>query len=130
MKILLFGREGKVGTILMKALDEAGHEVTGVEVGEPVSADGFDATVDFTVPSAVHGNAITALTAGVPCVIGTTGLTEAALAELGELARAQRVACFVAPNFALGAVLMMRFAAEAARSFPRAEIIELHADTK
>ena len=63
-------------------------------------------------------------------MIGTTGLGEAALEELDALAREQRIPCFLAPNFALGAVLMMRFAAEAARSFPHAEIIELHADTK
>ena len=130
MRLLLFGREGKVGVVLMSALSAAGHDVTGVEVGEIVDAAGFDAAVDFTAPSAVHGNAVTALSAGVPCVIGTTGLGEAALAELDALAREQRIPCFMAPNFALGAVLMMRFAAEAARSFPHAEIIELHADTK
>ena len=95
-----------------------------------VDAAGFDAAVDFTAPAAVHGNAVTALSAGVPCVIGTTGLGDDALAELDALAREQRIPCFLAPNFALGAVLMMRFAAEAARSFPHAEIIELHADTK
>ena len=66
----------------------------------------------------------------MPCVIGTTGLGDDDLAELDRQARERRVPCFVAPNFALGAVLMMRFAAEAARSFPHAEIIELHADTK
>ena len=71
-----------------------------------------------------------ALGAGVPCVIGTTGSDEDDLARARRLARESEVACFVAPNFALGAVLMMRFAAEAARSFPHAEIIELHADTK
>src|SRR6478735_6016929 len=116
MKVLLFGREGKVGAVLMRALEAQGHEVTGVEVGELVDAAGFDAAVDFTAPAAVHGNAITALSAGVPCVIGTTGLGEDALAELDALAREQRISCFLAPNFALGAVLMMRFAAEAARS--------------
>ena len=63
-------------------------------------------------------------------MIGTTGLGEADLEELDRLARAQDLPCFVAPNFALGAVLMMRFAAEAARSFDHAEIIELHAETK
>jgi 4-hydroxy-tetrahydrodipicolinate reductase len=130
MKILLFGREGKVGTVLMGALSAAGHDVRGVEVGEPVEAAGFDAAVDFTTPSAVRGNATTALAARVPCVIGTTGLSEDDLAELDGLAREGQVACFVAPNFALGAVLMMRFAVEAARSFSRAEIIELHVDTK
>jgi len=130
MRVLLFGREGKVGAVLMTALGEAGHEVVGVEVGEPIEAAGFDAAVDFTAPAAVFGNATTALSAGVPCVIGTTGLDEASLAELDRLGRESQVACFVAPNFALGAILMMRFAAEAARSFPDAEIIELHASTK
>lgn len=130
MRILLFGREGKVGVVLIAALGAAGHEVVGVEVGEEVDASGFDAAVDFTAPAAVKGNAITALAARVPCVIGTTGLSADDLADLDRQARDAGVACFVAPNFALGAVLMMRFAAEAARSFPHAEIIELHADTK
>ena len=130
MKVVLFGREGKVGAVLMEALGAAGHDVKGVEVGESVDLIGFDAAVDFTAPSAVLGNATAALSAGVPCVIGTTGLGEDDLAELDRSARARTIPCFVAPNFALGAVLMMRFAAEAARSFPNAEIIELHADTK
>jgi 4-hydroxy-tetrahydrodipicolinate reductase len=130
MRVLLFGRDGKVGTVLMTALRAAGHDVDGVEAGEEVDVTGFDAAVDFTAPAAVLENALVALSAGVPCVIGTTGLDEAGLAELDRSARASRVPCFVAPNFALGAVLMMRFAAEAARSFPDAEIIELHADTK
>jgi 4-hydroxy-tetrahydrodipicolinate reductase len=130
MRILLFGRDGKVGSVLMQALPAAGHEIEGVELGEPVDPGGFDAAIDFTAPSAVRGNAVAALSAGVPCVIGTTGLGEDALAELDALAREHGVPCFLAPNFALGAVLMMRFAAEAARSFAKAEIIELHADTK
>jgi len=130
MRILLFGRDGKVGTVLMAALTAAGLDAIGVEAGEAFDASGFDAAVDFTAPSAVLGNATATLAAGVSCVIGTTGLTEEALAELDRTARDNAVACFVAPNFALGAVLMMRFAAEAARSFPAAEIIELHANTK
>jgi 4-hydroxy-tetrahydrodipicolinate reductase len=130
MRVLLFGREGKVGSVLVRELARAGHDVTGVEIGEPVEASGFDAAVDFTAPAAVRGNAVAALAAGVPCVIGTTGLTEGVLEELDRVARERQVACFVAPNFALGAVLMMRFAAEAARSFDHAEIIELHAETK
>ena len=75
----------------------------------------------------VLANAGVALAAGVPCVIGTTGLTEDGLARLDALSREHGAPCFVAPNFALGAVLMMRFAAEAARSYPQAEIVELHA---
>jgi len=130
MRILLFGRDGKVGTVLMAAFAAAGHDTVGVEAGETFDGSGFDAAVDFTAPSAVLGNATATLAVGVPCVVGTTGLTEEALAELDRAALERKIACFVAPNFALGAILMMRFAAEAARSFPAAEIIELHADTK
>jgi 4-hydroxy-tetrahydrodipicolinate reductase len=83
--------------------------------------------VDFTAPDAVEDNVRAALKAGVPCVVGTTGWQPE---RLEGLARERGVALFVAPNFAVGAVLMMRFAAEAARHLPRAEIVELHADTK
>ena len=130
MRVLVFGREGKVGAVLMHALVDAGHETLGLEVGDEVDLVGIDVAVDFTTPTSVLGNAITVLTAGVPCVIGTTGLADDDLAQLDRKARETKTQCFVAANFALGAVLMMRFAAEAARSFPRAEIIELHADTK
>ena len=130
MRVLLFGREGKVGSVLMRALAAEGHDVVGVEIGDVVQAAGFEVAVDFTAPAAVLGNAMAALAAGVPCVIGTTGLDAGDLASLDRTAREHSVPCFVAPNFALGAVLMMRFAEEAARSFPRAEIVELHAETK
>jgi 4-hydroxy-tetrahydrodipicolinate reductase len=70
------------------------------------------------------------LEAGVPCIVGTTGLGPADLASFDALARRRRIPCFVAPNFAVGAVLMMRFAAEAGRYLPRAEIIELHHEAK
>ena len=130
MRVLLFGSEGKVGSVLMRALAAEGHDLVGVEIGDAVAPEGFDAAVDFTAPAAVLGNATTALSARVPCVIGTTGLGADGLASLDKTAREHSVPCFVAPNFALGAVLMMRFAEEAARSFPRAEIVELHAETK
>jgi len=130
VRVLVFGRDGKVGAVLMQSLAAAAHDVLGVEAGEPVDFGGVDAAVDFTTPAAVLGNASAALAAGVPCVIGTTGLDDDDLAQLDRQAREMKTQCFVAPNFALGAILMMRFAAEAARSFPQAEIIELHADTK
>jgi 4-hydroxy-tetrahydrodipicolinate reductase len=130
MKILLFGREGKVGRLLVTALGDAGHAVTGVEAAEAFDATGYDAAVDFTTPAAVVGNASAALAAGVACVVGTTGLGDDELAELDGLGREHGAPCLVVPNFALGAVLMMRFAEEASRSFPHAEIIELHAETK
>lgn len=120
MRIVLNGRGGKVGSVLGPALEAAGHEL----VGEPAGAD---AVVDFTGPEVVEANVRAALEAGVPCVVGTTGWDPRAL---DGLARERGVALFVAPNFAVGAVLMMRFAAEAARHLPRAEIVEFHAETK
>lgn len=130
MKVVLFGREGKVGAVVGAALRAAGHDVTGVEVGEAVELAGHDAAVDFTAPSAVSGNVERALAAGIPCVVGTTGLAEAELSRLGRLAEERGLPLFVAPNFAVGAVLMMRFAEEAFRLMPHAEIVELHHDTK
>lgn len=85
--------------------------------------------VEFTHPSAVETNLRIALGAGVHCVVGTTGLTEETLMSLASAAPAG-VCLFMAPNFAIGAVLMMRFAAQAARFMPHAEIIELHHDQK
>ncbi|MEB3221043.1 MAG: 4-hydroxy-tetrahydrodipicolinate reductase [Candidatus Sericytochromatia bacterium] len=86
--------------------------------------------VDFTRPDTVHGVAEAALAAGVRPVIGTTGLTASELGALEAAAQARGLGVLVAPNFALGAILMMRFAAEAARYFDHAEIVELHHDRK
>lgn len=86
----------------------------------------LDVIVDFTRPDAVLGNTVAALEAGVAVVVGTTGLRPEELARIGRLAEARGRAAFIAPNFALGAVLMMRFAAEAARLLPACEIVELH----
>lgn len=130
MRILLFGARGKVGSVLGPKLAEAGHVVTDVERGEQPSYDEQDAAIDFTRPDTVRANMEGCLGAGLPCIVGTTGLGEDDLASLDELARERGVACFVAPNFALGAVLMMRFAAEAAQHFPKAEIVELHDEAK
>jgi 4-hydroxy-tetrahydrodipicolinate reductase len=124
VKVALFGAAGKVGTVLAPALAADGHEVVDARAHGPT---GCDAAVDFTRPDAAGGNVELCLAAGVPAVIGTTGFDTGAV---DAAARAAGLPCFFAPNFALGAVLMMRFAAEAARSFARAEIVELHADTK
>lgn len=130
MNVVLFGREGKVGSVLGPALRAAGHEVTGVEVGEDVELAGHAAAVDFTAPDAVLANARRTLEAGVPCLIGTSGLADPGRAELDALARDRGLPCFVVPNFAIGAVLMMRFAEQAAVHMPHAEIIEQHHETK
>ena len=130
MKVAVFGARGKVGAVMAAALSEAGHEVVGIDLGDPVALEGCDAAVDFTQPDAVQGNVRACLEQGVPVVVGTSGLGEAEREELDALARERGLACFVAPNFAVGAVLMMRFAEEAAQFFPQAEIIELHHEAK
>jgi len=127
VKVAVFGARGKVGATMAAALAEAGHQVVGIDVGDPVAVDGCDAAVDFTQPDAVEADVSACVDAGVPCVIGTTGFDRAAV---DRLAREQGVPVFHAPNFAVGAVLMMRFAADAAKHLPKAEIVELHHDTK
>jgi 4-hydroxy-tetrahydrodipicolinate reductase len=124
VKVCLFGAAGKVGSVLGPALADAGHDVVDGRAHGPT---GCDVAVDFTRPDAVLANAGSSLEARVPLVVGTTGFDTD---ELDRLAREAGVPCLYAPNFALGAVLMMRFAEDASRVFPRAEIVELHAETK
>jgi 4-hydroxy-tetrahydrodipicolinate reductase len=119
VRVALLGAGGKVGSVLGPALTQAGHELVDLEQAE--------AMVDFTRSDAVFANVSRALDAGVPCVVGTTGWEPSAV---DARARESGLPVFYAPNFALGAVLMMRFAAEAAKLMPNAEIVELHADTK
>ena len=130
MRVLLFGAGGKVGSVLAPRLEEAGHGVRGVERGDKPKYKGQEAAIDFTRPDAVRRNVEGALGAGLPCIVGTTGIGPGDLAAFDALARERGIACFVAPNFAVGAVLMMRFAAESARHLPRAEIVELHDERK
>jgi 4-hydroxy-tetrahydrodipicolinate reductase len=130
MRVLLLGAGGKVGEVLAPRLEDAGHEVTRVGRRETPDFEGHDAAIDFTLPDAVRANVEGALGSGVPCIVGTTGLGPEDLQAFDRLARERGVACFVAPNFALGAVLMMRFAAEAVRYLPNAEIVELHDERK
>jgi len=119
LRVCLYGSGGKVGRVLAPALDAAGHRLVELNAAE--------AAIDFTAPEAVVPNMLAALDAGVPCVIGTSG---ADLAPVDERARERGLSAFFAPNFAIGAVLMMRLAAEAARFLPRAEIVELHNEAK
>jgi 4-hydroxy-tetrahydrodipicolinate reductase len=119
VKICLYGRGGKVGRVLAPALEASGHELVDL-----VAAD---AAVDFTAPDLVVPNALRALDAGVPCVIGTTG---ASLDDVDARARERGLPVFFAPNFAIGAFLMMRLVAEAAAYLARVEIVELHNEAK
>ena len=120
MKVLLLGRRGKVGSVLGRALEAAGHELVETAADAEVA-------VDFTRPEAVEDNVRLCLEAGVPCVVGTTGFDRERVAAL---AREHELPVFFAPNFSLGGVLMMRFAEEAGNTMAGAVIIELHHETK
>ncbi|MGA9761357.1 MAG: dihydrodipicolinate reductase C-terminal domain-containing protein [Gaiellaceae bacterium] len=130
MKIAFFGSLGKVGRELCPGLEQAGYEVVGVDLGDKLDPSGVEAMIDFTQPDTVEKNVVESLGHGIACIVGTTGLSSAQLESLDALARKNGKPLFVAPNFAIGAVLMMRFAAEAAKFMPRAEIIELHGEAK
>jgi 4-hydroxy-tetrahydrodipicolinate reductase len=108
--------------------------VGGVELGEDLAAGlaSFrpDVAVDFTHPSSAMPNLRAMVAAGVRPVVGTTGFTPADLDEARALCRDRSLGGLIAPNFSLGAVLLMRFAATAARWFPHVEIVELHHDRK
>jgi 4-hydroxy-tetrahydrodipicolinate reductase len=133
IRVAVAGAAGRMGEAVCAAVEAAGDmelagkadPVLGVEVSD-VLGDA-DVLVDFTQPGTVVDNARAALEAGVHVVIGTTGYEEAALREAAAASEAK---VFVAPNFAIGAVLMMQFAAEAGRHLAKAEIVELHHDQK
>jgi 4-hydroxy-tetrahydrodipicolinate reductase len=145
--VLVTGALGRMGSLLcttIAAQDDL-RLAAGVDVGAPPggiaeveeaplfrSLAGAlervrpDVAVDFTVPAAVYGNVVALLEAGVATVVGTTGLSADQVESLAALASERHTPLLIVPNFALGAVLLMRFAAEAAHWLPAAEIIELH----
>jgi 4-hydroxy-tetrahydrodipicolinate reductase len=130
IRVAVAGAAGRMGETVCGAVRGAGDmELTGEadpRLGRSVAdvLPGADVLVDFTIPDTALQNARTAVAAGVHVVIGTTGF------DLGALEGLTGANVFVAPNFAIGAVLMMQFAAQAARHMARAEIIELHHDRK
>lgn len=133
IKVAVAGAAGRMGQTVCEAVQEASDTELvaqadprlAVSVAEALEA-APEVLVDFTVPDTVLDNVREAVTAGVHVVIGTTGYDQARLREY-EGADAN---VFAAPNFAIGAVLMMRFAVEAAKHMRAAEIIELHHDGK
>jgi 4-hydroxy-tetrahydrodipicolinate reductase len=133
IRVAVAGAAGRMGQTVCAAVDGAedmelrgrADPALGTAVADVLG--GADVLVDFTQPDTALDNARAALDAGVHAVVGTTGFDLDALREAAEGARAN---AFVAPNFAIGAALMMRFAAEAARHMASAEIIELHHATK
>ena len=116
--------------MLLPALEAAGHEVLPIGREDRIELGGVNVAINFTRPDAVFTTVRLCLEQDVPCIVGTTGLGREELDHLGDVAQERSLVLFVAPNFAVGAVLMMRLAAEASRWLPRAEIVELHHESK
>jgi 4-hydroxy-tetrahydrodipicolinate reductase len=133
IRVGVAGAAGRVGATVCEAVDAAadmqlaGRADPALGVGLADILGDCDVVVDFTTPDTALENARECVRAGVHVVVGTTGWDPTPLREFGPHPPAN---VFVAPNFAIGAVLMMRFAAEASRYMAKAEIIELHHDRK
>ena len=131
----MFGHKGRMGATVCDAVnDDPELELVACvdleESADEMSKKGAEVAVDFTAPGAVKENVRYCLDNGIHVVVGTTGLTDADLSEIATWASASEANIFVAPNFAIGAVLMMRFAQQAAPHFASAEIIERHHEKK
>ncbi|MFC2300907.1 MAG: 4-hydroxy-tetrahydrodipicolinate reductase [Selenomonas artemidis] len=154
-KVLVSGACGRMGRAVLKAvIDDTDLELVGAvdisggaDTGELAGTgkNGVlvetnlaaalkrlkpEVMIDFTRPDVVYGNVLTALSHNVSAVVGTTGLSDAQKAEIKAAAEANDTPAFIAPNFAIGAVLMMLMSRMAAKYMPDVEIIELHHDNK
>ena len=136
IKVGVLGARGKVGAEVCKAVRDADDMdlVAEVDADDEIDAlvtGGAEVVVDFTHPDVVMDNLEFLLDHGIHAVVGTTGFDEERLAELRRwLERSPETGVLVAPNFSIGAVLMMRFSVEAARFFESVEIVELHHPAK
>ncbi len=132
IKVGVLGSRGKVGQQVCTAVEAAPdlELVAAVDAGDAIEAlvtSGAEVVVDFTQPDVVMGNLEFLVEHGIHAVVGTTGFDEPRLAQLERwLAGRPETGVLVAPNFSIGAILMMRFAAEAAPYFESVEIVELH----
>ncbi len=136
IRVLVNGAKGRMGTTVCQAVRQdaelalAGEADLGDDLAGLIASSGAQVVVDFTAPAAAYPNAETVIRAGAHPVFGTTGFLPAQIAALQAQCREKKLGGLIAPNFAIGAVLMMRFAAEASRHMPYVEIIELHHDGK
>lgn len=140
IKVAVCGANGKMGkevvnavnndakTELVAQIDIFNGEFETIEQAHKNTE--IDILVDFTQPKSIYENALYCLNNGINIVIGTTGLKDEQIEELKKLSEKNKVACFIAPNFSTGAVLMMKFAQMASKYFDNAEIIELHHNQK
>lgn len=140
INVAICGANGKMGQEVIKAVNSAEDMslVAKIDINngefatihDAKSSVNIDVLVDFTQPKSIYENALFCLNNGINIVIGTTGLADSQIEELKKLSDKNKVACFIAPNFSTGAVLMMKFAQMAAKYFNNAEIIEMHHNQK
>jgi 4-hydroxy-tetrahydrodipicolinate reductase len=141
IRVGVLGAAGKMGRTVCDAVD-GDPDLELVARVDPFGGEGFTDTrealvdagvevvVDFTRPDAVFDNVCFCLEHGIHCVVGTTGMSEAELAKIAELASAGTANAFVAPNFSIGAVLMMHLSKLAAKYMSSAEVVEMHHNQK
>lgn len=136
IKVIVNGAKGKMGAQTVQAVtDDTDLQLVGAldvsdDLSSAIQSNQADVVVDFTIPSCVKANTITILQSGAHAVVGTTGLTPTDLSELDAIALQHNVGVFVCPNFAIGAVMMMKAAQLIAPYLPHVEIIEAHHEKK
>ncbi len=135
MKVAVFGAAGRMGTAVCDSVERSGDlelvaRIEGHDARQKAVDSEAEVAVDFTTPSAVKDNVRFCLDNQIHVVVGTTGLSEGDLEDIRAWAERAAANAFVAPNFAIGAVLMMAFAARAAPYFDNAEIVERHHERK
>ncbi len=132
IKVAVVGARGRMGEACVRAVETAEdmQVVAAIDIGVPISAvveAAPEVVIDFTTPDAVMTTLRACIASGIHCVVGTTGFTPDRLQEVRDLcAQHPEVGVLIAPNFGIGAVLMMRFAAMAAPYFESVEVVELH----
>ena len=135
IKVAVLGSRGRMGSEVVKAVTEAKdlELVAELDLGDSLDTlvtAGAQVVVDFTTPDSVMANLEFVISKNIHVVIGTTGFDDARIAKIKSLLSTSKSGVLIAPNFAIGAVLMMEFATKAAKYFESAEIIELHHPNK
>jgi 4-hydroxy-tetrahydrodipicolinate reductase len=136
INVLVNGAFGRMGQLAVKTLSaSANFNVVGqtgreYDLAKSIKDSGAEVVVDFTRADAVYANTLTIIESGTRPVIGTSGLTADQIKELEKKCAAAKLGGIIAPNFSLGAVLMMKYAAEIVKYMPNTEIIEMHHDNK
>lgn len=135
-KIIINGAFGKMGTTTCLAIEQSKKHQLIKKLGRNDSLESSileykpEIVIDFTNANSVYDNTKLLITHKIKSVIGASGLNDKQIAELSELASKNKTGCIIAPNFSLGAILMMKFAAQAASYFSEVEIVETHHQQK